>query len=155
MSGTRPPGLSRRAFASLGRALVRWRHLIRPGAVEPSLREEIILRVSAVSSCVVCSVVHERWARSIGLSSGEIRAARAGTGSERARAALRYAAVRAAGVEADDPAAVAAFERGFTRDEREAIRALVDLFVFLNRANNTWEGWLPGAAARRRRLGLR
>ena len=34
------------------------------------------------------------------------------------------------------------------------VRAIIDGMTFANRFNNTWEGLLPGAAARRRKLGI-
>jgi hypothetical protein len=58
------------------------------------------------------------------------------------------------GPKATDPAAIEAFERVFNEAERTEIAAIVDLFTFNNRFNNTWEGWLPGASRRRARLGL-
>jgi len=115
------------------------------------LKEEIVLRVSAVNECPVCSSIHERLAARLGISPDEIVAAQLGEGrDDRAEIALRYAEARTLGNET--PAIVEAFERAFDREEQIEVRAIVDLFTFNNRFNNTWESWLPGASARRARF---
>jgi AhpD family alkylhydroperoxidase len=147
--------LSLFAMKSLARALARWPQAKGRG-LDPLLREEIILRVSSVNACPVCSDVHVRAARGKGLSEARIVAAQAlrlDGFDERRAAALRYAELRTLQREADDPAAVARFEALFDAAERAAVRATVDLFTFTNRFNNTWERVLPGAAERRRGLG--
>ena len=72
----------------------------------------------------------------------------------RTRAALRYAELRTVGWENDFPDDVAAFEKAFTPEEQREVRAIADLFTFNNRFNNTWVAVLPGAQARRQRLGI-
>jgi AhpD family alkylhydroperoxidase len=156
VSEGRAPVLSRHALRSLARALARW-PAARGRGLEPALRERIILHVSSVNSCPVCSAVHGHSARRLGLDQGEVMAARMPAldgWDPRTRAVLRYAELRTMDHERAHPAEVAAFERLFTPAEQESVRATIDLFTFTNRFNNTWERWLPGAAARRRRMGL-
>ena len=151
-----PPALSCHALRSLARALARW-PAAKGRGVDPQLRERVILHVSAVNSCAVCTSFHVRAARRIGLDEGDIGAACAldlGPRDERTRAAMRYAEVRTLDLEREHPEEVARFEAAFTPDEQAALRATVDLFTFNNRFNNTWERWLPGAEALRRRLGV-
>ena len=149
----RPPTLSRYAMCSLGRALLNAPALV--GGIDRRLREEIILHVSSVNSCPVCSAVHGFWAHRIGLTDPEIARARevdVDGWDHRTRVALRYAELRT--TDREHPEDVAAFEREFSPRERAAVRAIVDFFTFSNRFNNTWERLLPGAAARRRRLSI-
>lgn len=149
------PTLSRYALCSLGRALRNASSLL--GGIDRRLREEIILHVSSVNSCPVCSAVHGGRAHRIGLSDGDIAHAReldVSGWDERTRVALRYAELRTTDHEHEHPEEVAAFERHFTPKQQAAVRATVDLFTFTNRFNNTWEQLLPGAAARRRRYGI-
>jgi AhpD family alkylhydroperoxidase len=149
------PILSLHALCSLARAVVRW-PAARGRGVDARLREEIILHVSSVNTCPVCSAFHVRSGHRVGLTDVEIRAAQSldlGGWDERTRAALRYAELRTSDRERDHPDDVARFERLFSAEERTAIRATVDLFTFTNRFNNTWERVLPGAQARRRGLG--
>jgi AhpD family alkylhydroperoxidase len=152
----KPPTLSRYALRSLARAVL-GAPALTPGRIDRRLREEIILHVSSLNSCPVCSAVHAVKAHRIGLSDAEISHARAlgvDGWDERTRAALRYAELRTTDHERDHPEDVAAFERAFSARERAAVRAVVDLFTFTNRFNNTWERLLPGAATRRRRTGI-
>lgn len=150
------PPLSCHALRSLARALLNARaYLAR--RLDPALREEIILHVSSVNSCTVCSVIHGARAHQVGLSDADIAHARdlgLDGWDPRTQAALRYAALRTTDHEREHPEAVAAFERAFSPEERAEIRAVVDFFTFANRFNNTWERLLPGAAARRRRTGI-
>jgi len=149
--------LSISGLLGLGRAAARPRSLMtrRIGA---ELRELIILHVSSVNECVVCSAIHEAGARACGIDEESIRAARQRVDEaaldDRTRAALRYAELRTRGAEADDPAACDAFEELFDEQERAEVRTVVDLMTFNNQFNNSWEGLLPGAARRRRRMGL-
>ncbi len=149
------PKLDLRSFASLARAaknVAAWRGK-RIGA---ELREQIILHVSATNSCPVCSAAHQLVARAVGLDDEDVREARAPEPppdlDERTRVALRYADARTRGE--DDPDLVARFEQLFDPEEQREVRAIVDLFTFANRFNNTWEAPLPGAAWRRRKLGI-
>ena len=150
------PKLSLYALSSLARSLRR------PGAlvgrtIGAQLRERIILRVSAVNSCTVCSSIHGAVARVEGLSRDDVRDAREASKEnldERTVVALRYAELRTVGWESEYTDDVAAFEKAFTPAEQAEVRAVVDLFTFNNRFNNTWEAILPGAEGRRRRMGL-
>ena len=151
------PKLSWYALRSLARALTH------PGAflgrrIGGALRERVTLRVSSVNGCAVCSAVHGVVARVEGLTADDIRQARSPEEDEhqdeRTQVALRYAVVRTARLEDDSPDDVARFEQEFSAREQREIRAVVDLFTFTNRFNNTWEAVVPGAASRRRRLGL-
>ena len=64
------------------------------------------------------------------------------------RVALRYAELRTAGVEDGNPDDLARFDQAFSGREQREIRAVVDLFIFTNRFNNTWEAAVsPPAAA--------
>ena len=102
----------------------------------------------------MCSSIHERLAQRLGISPDEIVAAQQGEArDDRAEIALRSAEARTLGKET--PAVVEAFERAFDREEQLEVRAIVDLFTFNNRFNNTWESWLPGARARRARFSPR
>lgn len=153
----KPPKLTGRALGSLGRALKN-AGALRGKRIGAQLRERIVLHVSAVNSCAVCSVNHGLTARVAGLDADDIRACRAAeppdTLDERTRAALRYAEVRTRGEEEQSSADVRRFEALFDEEERREVRAIADLFTFNNRFNNSWEGVLPGAAARRRKLGI-
>jgi AhpD family alkylhydroperoxidase len=152
----KPPLLSRHALCSLGRAVLGAPAFVR-GGLDSRLREEIILHVSAVNRCWVCSAVHTAWARRIGLDDADIAHAREidVTGWDaRTSAALRYAELRTTNREREHSHVVAAFERQFSPKQRAAVRALVDFFTFTNRFNNTWERLVPGGAARRARLGI-
>jgi AhpD family alkylhydroperoxidase len=140
---------------SLGRALARW-SAAKGRGVEPALRERVILHVSAVNACAVCTVFHVRSARRLGLGEADIDAACAldlATRDPRTRTAMRYAELRTLDLEADHPAEVSGFEATFSADEQRALRATIDLFTFNNRFNNTWDG-LPGAGRIKRRLGV-
>jgi AhpD family alkylhydroperoxidase len=140
----KPPVLSTYAVRSLARAVARW-PAAKGRGVDPALRERIILHVSAVNTCRVCTAFHVRSARRIGLDEADIAEACAldlGARDERTRAALRYAELRTLDLERDHPDEVATFEAIFTPPEQRAIRATVDLFTFNNRFNNTWERWL-------------
>ncbi len=148
--------LSSHALCSLGRALRRW-PAARGRGLDPQLRERIVLHVSSVNTCPVCSAVHQVTGHRAGLSDGDIAAARSlelDGWDARTRAALRYAELRTLDHERHHPEALADLIRLFAPAERVAIAATVDLFTFTNRFNNTWERWLPGAADRRRRLGI-
>lgn len=153
----RPPKLSKGSVRSLGRAVAH-PGALRGRALGKRLREEIILHVSAVNSCYVCSKMHEIIGRRVGLSDAEVRAARAIEPSPeldaRTRVALRYAELRTRGEENAHPEEVRRFERELSPGERREVRGIVDLFTFTNRLNNTVEGVLPGARRRRRKLGL-
>jgi AhpD family alkylhydroperoxidase len=149
------PMLSLRALRGLVRALASW-PAAKGRGLDAALRERIILHVSAVNSCSVCTTVHRRSAQRAGLEDDDIAAACAldlGGRDERTRAALRFAELRTLGVERDHPDDVARFEQLFSAEERTAVGATVDLFTFNNRFNNTWER-LPGSGAVRRRLGI-
>jgi AhpD family alkylhydroperoxidase len=151
------PKLSLYGLASLTRAA------LRPGAVlgrriGTELREQIILHVSAVNECAVCSVIHGAGARACGLDSEAIRAARQQMDQsdldERTKVALRYAGLRTQGLEESEPVVCEAFDARFDERERDEVRTIVDLFTFNNQFNNSWEGVLPGADARRRWVGI-
>lgn len=152
------PGLDRPALAAFGRALRdvsawRGRH------IGPRLRELIILHVSSVNGCPVCSAMHGVWARSVGVQKADITAARGCEPSPedfdaRTELALRYAEARTLRREDREPETVRRFEQAFDTDEQREVRAVVDLFTFNNRINNSWERWVPGARRRRERLGL-
>ena len=150
--------LSSRAVGSLLRAMVHPVALL-GRAIGPQLREQIILHVSSYNQCAVCSVVHGLVARAEGLGPDAIRAARAPVGDDRAadrrtKLAFQYAEIRTAGMESQFPEVLERFERAFSPAEQREVRAIVDLFTFNNRFNNTWEAWLPGSRSRRKTLGL-
>ncbi len=150
------PKLSLYALTSLARSLSRPSALT-GRAIGATLRERIILRVSSVNSCTVCSAVHGALARLEGLSRDDVRQARAASKEhldDRTLLALRYAELRTVGWEREYPDDVAAFEKAFTPTKQAEVRAIVDLFTFNNRFNNTWEAVLPGAEGRRRRMGI-
>lgn len=156
MRAMNAPKLSLYAIGSLARALRRPGALLGQ-AIGAQLRERIILRVSSINSCTVCSSVHGAVARIEGLSGDDVRDARQASKDhldERTLIALRYAELRTAAVEAEYPADVAAFEETFSPSEQAEVRAIVDLFTFNNRFNNTWEAVLPGAEKRRKKMGL-
>ena len=151
------PKLTGRALSSLARA-AKNAGALRGKRIGSQLRERIILHVSAANSCAVCSATHGAVGRVVGLDAEDVRESRAldppVTLDERTRVALRYAELRTRGEEDAHPEDVRRFELLFDEEERREVRAVVDLFTFNNRFNNTWEGVLPGAAARRRRLGI-
>ncbi len=151
------PMISAHALRSLGRALSRpW--ALRGKSLRPALREQLILRVSSINQCTVCSAIHGGVARLEGLTNDDIRNARTPAADElqdeNTRLLLRYAEVRTADLERDFPDVVGAFETAFPEPVQQEVRALVDLFTFNNRFNNTWEGLLPGASRRRASMGL-
>jgi AhpD family alkylhydroperoxidase len=136
--------LSCYAIKSLARAV---RHG-RGRTLDAALRERVILHVSAINACDICTSVHVRAARRVGLEDADIQAACTldlGERDDRTRAALRYAEARTLDVEGDNPDVVARFETLFSDDERAAVRATVDLFTFNNRFNNTWQRLLGAA----------
>jgi AhpD family alkylhydroperoxidase len=153
--GMKPPKLSGYALRSLARA---WKGRRAVGVLPAKLREQIVLHVSSLNECAVCSSIHGKAAAAVGLEAGEVAAARSlsldGV-DPRTRLAVRYAELRTLDGESGAPEDVAAFEAAYSPEEQAAVRTLVDLFTFNNRFNNTWEGILPGAAARRRKLGIR
>jgi AhpD family alkylhydroperoxidase len=144
------PKLTRRAIAAGLRAQLSGD--FRRRVIDPRLREAIILRVSAVNECPVCSMVHERLAARLGITPEEIEGMREGESDHdpRARIAFRFAEART--LARDDRKAVSEFEAAFDAREQREIRAVVDYFTFTNAFNNTWEAILPGAARRRRSL---
>lgn len=153
------PKLSGYALKSLWRAMAsrRGRRALKSDVLGPRLREQIILHVSSLNDCAVCSSMHGKRAARLGLDSGQIAAARGApldSFDARTRAALAYAELRTLDGERDAPDVVAAFEAAYSDEEQAAVRAVVDLFTFNNRFNNTWEGILPGAKQRRRKLGI-
>jgi AhpD family alkylhydroperoxidase len=151
------PALTLSSLRSLGRA-ARNADALLGRRIGARLRELVILHVSSVNGCPVCSAAHGLIGRASGLDRADVRAARgcepAAGFDERTRAALRYAELRTRDQEGDDPRALEALAALFTPEERRELRAVVDLFTFNNRFNNTWERVVPGAAARRARLGL-
>jgi AhpD family alkylhydroperoxidase len=149
------PKLGWYALRSLARAVARWPQAKGDG-VDAVLRERVILHVSAINACEVCTAFHVRSAQRIGLDDADIGAACAldlSARDERTRAAMRYAELRTLDLERDHPDEVKAFELGFTPEEQAALRATIDLFTFNNRFNNTWDR-LPGAGRIKRRLGV-
>jgi AhpD family alkylhydroperoxidase len=147
--------LSRHGLSSLAHAITH-PGALRSRAIGTLLREQVILHVSAINECAVCSVLHGAGARACGLDTEAIAAARKGSEDldDRTRVALRYAELRTLGQLGDHPDDVRAFEAAYDDRERAEIAALADLFTFNNQFNNTWEAVLPGAASRRRKLGL-
>jgi len=149
------PKLSVHALRSLLRAVGNLGGV--PGRkIGGAFREKIVLHVSSMNRCYVCSVAHGMAARLEGLGAEEIHELRRGeTGNDaRTKIALRYAELRTTDTERDFPEDVQAFEEAFGPEEQREVRAIVDLFTFNNRFNNTWEAILPGAQGRRRKLGI-
>jgi AhpD family alkylhydroperoxidase len=151
------PKLNRHAIRAFFRALG-GKDAMRARVVDRKLREAVAIHVSSLNSCAVCSSIHERKARAMGMSDDEIRAAQARESAEasdpRARTALRYAEIRTFDQEKDFPDEVALFEAEFGDAEQRELRAVIDQMTFNNRFNNTWESILPGAAERRKKLGI-
>lgn len=149
--------LSGHAIRSLGRALCHPLSL-QGRALGPHLREQVILRVSSINGCSVCSAIHGAVARVGGLTAKDVHDARTPSNDDnlddRTRLLLQYAEVRTAALESDFPEVVSRFDETFDGDIKREVRALVDLFTFNNRFNNTWEALLPGAKRRRDALGL-
>jgi AhpD family alkylhydroperoxidase len=147
----KPPMLSLHAIRSGARAIARWPRAKGRG-LDRALRERIILHVSAINACDVCTAVHQRSARRIGLDDRDIDAACTldlSPRDPRTRAALRYAELRTLGIERAHRVDVDRFESMFSADERAAVRATVDLFTFNNRFNNTWTRALRALGLRR------
>ena len=142
------------ALVSLLRALSRpWRLLGWP--LGGAFREKVILRVSAVNSCFVCSAIHGAWAGIHDVPQEEIACVRTKRISEpRLRTALDYADVRTLNDRPGQEALQSPLAQHFTAAERAALDTVIDLYTFTNRFNNTWEGWLPGHRARRERQGI-
>jgi AhpD family alkylhydroperoxidase len=151
------PTLTLASLRSLGRA-ARNADAVLGRRIGARLREILVLHVSSVNGCPVCSAAHDALGRVSGLDGDDIRDARACDPAERfderTQVALRYAELRTKGDEGDDPLALEQLRAFFSPEERREIRAVVDLFTFNNRFNNTWERILPGAAQRRARMGL-
>jgi AhpD family alkylhydroperoxidase len=140
--------LSLRALAAGARTLWPDRRVL-----PRKLREAIVLRVSAVNECPVCSSVHERLAARFGFDPEQVREIQSGAAESvdaRADIALRYAENRTLG--RDDVRVTGLFEGAFTAEERREIDWVVDRFTFNNAFNNTWEAVLPGATRRRERF---
>jgi AhpD family alkylhydroperoxidase len=151
------PMLSGYALLSLGRALSHPLSL-RGKFLGPRLREMVILRVSSINGCPVCSAFHETFARIQGMDDAEILEARSPQSDDRldeqTQLLLHYAEIRTANLEKDFDDVVQRFETTFSEEIKREVRAIVDLFSFNNRFNNTWEGLLPGARRRRQAMGL-
>lgn len=149
--------ISSYALLSLGRALTHPLSL-RGKALGAKLREQLILRVSSINRCPVCSAFHGTFARLEGLSANDIHKARSHEQDEafdeQTQLLLQYAEIRTANLEADFPDVTEQFNSAFSEDVKREVRAIVDLFTFNNRFNNTWEGLLPGAEKRRESMGL-
>ena len=147
--------LSRHGLRSLVRVITR-PGAVRGKAIGTRLREQIILHVSAVNECAVCSAIHATGAKACGLDRQDIAAARQAAEDldERTRLALRYAELRTLDQLDRHDDVQRDFAAAYSPAERQEIDALADLFTFNNQFNNTWESLLPGAAARRRKLGL-
>lgn len=148
------PKLNWFAIVSLFRALGQPRALL-GRHLDPALREKVILRVSAVNNCYVCSLMHQSWAGLHQVSRAEMACVRTKDVSDaRLRAALDFADARTTN-DANAQLAVAnALQQYFSAREQVALTAFVDLFTFTNRFNNTWESWLPGAKRRRKAVDL-
>jgi AhpD family alkylhydroperoxidase len=148
------PTLNLFALRSLARALSRpdallFRYL------DPKLREKVILRVSAVNSCYVCSLMHQTWAGWLNVTRAEIACVRTKQIDDpRLRVALDFADARTTNDQAAQAQLLPELSQHFSSKERAAIMAFADLFTFTNRFNNTWEGWLPGSAKRRQAMGI-
>lgn len=151
------PKISVFSIKSLFRALSHPPSL-RAKRLGPNLREKIILRVSSINQCNVCSVFHENLARWEGLSRQDIAEARNPDSDDEqdgdTRLLFHYAEIRTSNLEKEFPEVVQAFEQAFDEATQREVRAIVDLFTFNNRFNNSWEGWLPGAKRRRQSMGL-
>lgn len=151
------PMISGYAVRSLARALCHPLSL-RGKALGPKLRERVILRVSSINGCTVCSALHGAVARVGGLTAHDVHAARSPDTDEDldedTKLLLHYAEIRTANLESDFQGVVEAFERTFPSEVKREVRTIVDLFTFNNRFNNTWEGLLPGAQKRRDAMGL-
>ena len=154
---TTAPTLTLSSLRSLGRA-ARDAGALRGRRIGARLRELVILHVSSVNDCPVCSAAHGVIGRLSGLDGRDVHDARACEPAERfderTRVALRYAELRTRGREDDDPVALERLRALFDEEERREIRAIVDLFTFNNRFSNSWERLVPGGAWRRERLGL-
>ena len=130
-----------------------WRWLARP--LDPAFREKVVLRVSAVNSCFVCSAIHEAWATAHDVPKGEIACVRTKQITDpRLRAALDYADVRTLDDRRGQLAQAATLAQLFSAPERAALDTVIDLYTFTNRFNNTWEGLLPGSERRRQAQGI-
>lgn len=154
------PILNRRSFVSLGKAL-RSAPALRGRQIDGQLRELIILRVSSVNGCPVCSFAHGFFGRASGLTDDEIRRARECGEPQgfdaRTQAALEYAEAYTLAATSSAPALIEASAKlmeHFDANAQREIHVFIDFFVFMNRLNNTWERWLPGAEGRRSKLGL-
>jgi AhpD family alkylhydroperoxidase len=130
-------------------------------ALAPELRTRIALHVSAINRCAVCVTELQKSAPAAGLDDGQVAQTLAGEVEELdepTQVALRYAELRTRDRLGDGSGevheAVLALARHFGPEQRATIDAVVDRMTFNNRFNNTWEGLMPGASARRRRLGL-
>lgn len=149
--------ISSYALVSLGRALSHPLSL-RGKALGAKLREQLILRVSSINRCPVCSAFHGTLARLEGMSASDVHKARSREKDEeldeQTQLLLHYAEIRTANLEKDFPEVAEQFENIFSEDVKREVRAIVDLFTFNNRFNNTWEGLLPGAEKRRESMGL-
>lgn len=149
--------MSTYALVSLGRALSHPLSL-RGKALGAKLREQVILRVSSINRCPVCSAFHGTFARLEGMSASDVHKARSPERDEdldeQTQLMLQYAEIRTANLERDFPHVAEQFETTFSEDVKREVRAIVDLFTFNNRFNNTWEGLLPGAEKRRESMGL-
>jgi AhpD family alkylhydroperoxidase len=149
------PKLSGHALSSIARALTS-KEFWTP-TLDPLLKERIVLHMSKQNGCAVCSSLHMRRAERLGLSEDEVKAAQhadVAEFDEKTRAALRYAVLRTTNSEASDEGAVRTFEAMYSAEEQAAIRSVIDTFTFNNRFNNTWESLLPGAEARRKKIGI-
>jgi AhpD family alkylhydroperoxidase len=154
------PKLSIHAMRSLLRA-VSERDALASDALPRDLRKRIALHVSSINRCAVCVTVHQKSAAAAGLDDEQVAqtlAREVEDLDEPTRAALRYAELRTRDRLDDGSSevqeAVDALARHFGPEQRAVIDAVVDRMTFNNRFNNTWEGLMPGASARRRRLGI-
>jgi len=126
-------------------AILQQRHLLRStmrGAIDPSLRERLMLTVTAVNGCRYCSYAHARQALSEGISAEEITALREGAFEDSPPGevpALLYAQHWAETDGHPDPVTRSAVEGRYGEEAVERMELILQMIRVGNLLGNTWD----------------
>ncbi len=111
-------------------------------ALDPTLRERIMVAVSRVNACAGCTAVHERWAIRVGVPSSDLEALGLGDLArldDRSRAAIVYATALAEDRFRGSPDGelIASASRYLTASDLRAVEAVARMIALANLSANT------------------